>query len=283
MLVWHMVDMFLMLRLDVRMDGQTLTLDTAASQKALLEALLESALESDLARGVVRSGAQGLARRYLPPGRPSDLYQLYLSHQIAHKAPAASSSTFFRVFNETGWKQVLRFRAKSQHTMCTTCHKLKVAIRKAKGVQEHARQSDRLYRHLAGQFTDRKVYAELKARSRYDRDLLTVICDGMDKSKFSLPRYHEGRTPKALETVARPSCEVYAVILHGHAVCTYVTDCDQSAGAAWVMEVLGRSFDVAFKASQRQGKPWPSVVKVFADNTPKDQETLSLLDCSGFA
>ena len=252
------------------MDGKSLTLDTANSQKALLEALLESALESDLARGVVRSGPEGLARRHLPPGKPTDLYHLYTSHQIAHKAPVASNSTFFRVFNESGWADVLRFRPKSQHTMCPTCHQLKVQIRKARGVQQHAEASDKPYRHLAGQFMDRKVYAELKARSRYERDMLTCICDGMDKSKFSLPRYSEGRTPKNLEAVARPSCEVYAVLIHGHCICTFVTDCDQSAGSAWVMEALSRSLNVAFKQAQSQRKPWPSAIKVFADNTPKD-------------
>ena len=113
------------LRLDVRMDGQALTIDTKQSQKDLLTALLDSSLESDLARGVARSGPEGLARRYLPPGTPTDIFHLHQSHQIACQAKAASSSTFFRTFHESGWAHVLRFRAKSQHSMCTTCHKAK--------------------------------------------------------------------------------------------------------------------------------------------------------------
>lgn len=223
------------------MDGQALTIDTKQSQKDLLTALLDSSLESDLARGVARSGPEGLARRYLPPGTPTDIFHLHQSHQIACQAKAASSSTFFRTFHESGWAHVLRFRAKSQHSMCTTCHKLKARIRAARGIQEHASASDQLYRHLSGQFADRKVYWELKSRSRHERDLLTIICDGMDKSKFSLPRYYQGRVPKALETVVRPSCELYTVMIHGHAVCTFVTDSDQTAGASWVMETLSRT------------------------------------------
>lgn len=246
------------------------TLDTNSSRASLLQSLLDSALESDLARGVVRRGAEGLARRALPPGKFTDLYHLYCSHQLSSGAPTASSTTFFRVLNESGWRKVLYFRPKSQHSMCHVCHQLKSRIRNARGVQEHAAACDELYRHLAGQFADRQCYWEFRARSKHEGDMITIICDGMDKSKFLLPRYAEGRTPKQLETMTRPSCEVYTVMVHGHCICTYITDSDQTAGTNWVMETLSRSLDKAYKHAQEQQKPWPRILKVFADNTPKD-------------
>lgn len=236
----------------------------------LLAALLDSALEADVARTALQRSPQKLVRRFLPPGKYTDLYQLYVSHQIAHAAPVASSSTFFRTLDESGWRRVLKFRPKSQHAMCHTCHELKSQVRHARGVQEHAEATDKLYRHLAGQFADRQCYWEMRSRSARDRDVICLIADGMDKSKFLVPRYHCGRTPKNLETIVRPSCELYAVLVHGHCICTWVTDCDQSAGSDWAIETIARSLNLAFKLAQQKGRPWPQHLKIFADNTPKE-------------
>lgn len=156
------------------------------------------------------------------------------------------------------------------NTLCHVCHKLRSRIRNARGVQEHADAADKLYRHLAGQFADRSVYWEFRSRSKNDGDLLCLIADGMDKSKFSLPRWAEGRTPKGLENIARPACELYSVLIHGHCICTYVTDSDQTVGSTWAIETIARSLDLAFRLNQKASRPWPQHLKVFADNIPKE-------------
>ena len=276
----HHASCSVLLRLDVRMAGsdEGRTLDTQSARQGLLQSLLDSALESDLARLQSR-GPEGLVRRYLPPGTFSDLYHLYTAHQICHGAPAASSTTFYRTLASSGWKDVLRFRGKSQHTQCAVCHQLKSSIRHARGVNEHATACDKLYRHLGGQFADRAVYWEMRSRSRHEGDILTLICDGMDKSKFLVPRFYIGRTPKQLEGMTRPCCELYSVIIHGHCICTYITDADQTAGSNWVMEALARSLDIAFKQSQERAKPWPTMIRVYADNTPKDALAKVVIRC----
>ena len=261
------------LRLDVRnMASEKVGITTSQSREQLLGALLDSALEADLRRGTLRANPAKLVRRYLPPGKYTDLYQLYVSHQISNSAPVASSSTFFRTLHDAGWSKVLRFRHKSQHALCHVCHELKSKVRHAKGVQEHAEATDKLYRHLAGTFADRACYWEMRARSCHDRDVICLIADGMDKSKFLVPRYHSGRTPKNVEMMVRPSCELYAVLIHGHCLCTWVTDCDQTAGSDWAIETIARSLDLAFKLAQQKGQPWPQDLKIWADNTPKDCE-----------
>ena len=241
---------------------------TATGRDRLVRVLMDTALTAG--QKLVQTGCEGLPRRYLPPGKHADLYRLYMAECFANKRPLASSSTFFRVLKTSGWKQVLRFRKKSTHAECTTCHQLKSAMRHSKDLRSHAIHCDRYMRHLAGTFADRRTYWELRERSSVQKDLLVGIVDGMDKSKFLLPRYHLQRVPKALETRARPSCDLSAVLLHGWGVFLYVTDSDQSTGTDWTIEILSRSINEAWCIAQRERRDWPSIFRVFADNTPKD-------------
>ena len=177
------------LRLEV--EG-TKDLSTVTAREKLLKSLLDSALESDLCRGVVWSGVQNLPRRWLPHGAYHDLYTLYCAHQLSAGERVASSSTFYRVLSDSGWTQKLKFSPPSSHSKCSACHILKSNIQHAKGIQEHAEACDKLLRHLAGQFADRSCYHQCRNRAKTTGDILCLITDSMDKSKYSLPRYHRG-------------------------------------------------------------------------------------------
>ena len=125
-------------------------------------------------------------------------------------------------------------------------------------------------RHLGGVFSDRQVYSQMKTRAKQQRDILVCIIDSMDKSKFRLPRFAAGRTPKPLETKKRPELEFTACIMHGHSVMVYVCDAEQSTASDWSLEVLNLSLDKTFAKCQRNNEPWPNHLRVFTDNTPKD-------------
>ena len=211
-----------------------------------------------------------LPRKYLGPGHYSDLYRVYQAQQLALNRPAASAATFFRTLVASEWEDKLRFRAVKTHAQCSQCHALKAKIRKSKDLQTHALAADQYMRHLAGVYADRQAYSQSKARAIQQRDLLVLIVDSMDKSKFMLPRYSQGITPKSLETKKRPSCELTAVILHGHGLYVWVTDPEQSKGSNWSHEVILRSLEKAFAKNQEKGQPWPRALRIFSDNTPKE-------------
>lgn len=160
-------------------------------------------------------------------------------------------------------------RGKTTHTKCTTCHKLKTAIRKATTLQAHAEYADRYMRHIAGQFADRRAYWELRHRAATDRDILLCIQDSMDRSKFKLPRFSDGIVPKALDQKPRPECEVTATIAHGRGIFVYITDPEQSFGTNWNLERLNRTLQCCYQRAQEQQEPWPRVGRLFSDNTPK--------------
>ena len=237
-------------------------------REKLLDALMDSATDNN--SNAMRTGPEGLVRRYLPPGKYSDLYRLYLASTLTKKQPAASSATFYRTLVNSKWRKVLRFRSLTQHAKCSTCHKLKAKLRHSASLQSHAEAADAYQRHLAGQFADRQVYWQLRARATADQDILVAIVDSMDKSKFMLPRYFQGATPKDLETKKRPSAEITCCMCHGRGIFVYVADEEQSSGADWTIEVLAQSLEFCWQFAQRERRPWPSTMRLFADNTPKD-------------
>ena len=105
-----------------------------------------------------------LPKKYLPPGKRSDLYHLYLASCMAADSEVASVKTFYRAFEQSGFSKILRFRQKTQHTECFICSRLKAAIAASRNFVEHAEHCDKYHRHLGGMFADRRVYASLRAR-----------------------------------------------------------------------------------------------------------------------
>lgn len=250
-------------------------LSTKEARENLLKALVDSALESDLARGVIRRGPENLPRRWLPHGHYHDLYTLYCAHQVTADEKVASTSTFYRVLSDSGWKKIIKFSPPSSHSKCAICAKLRSKIQHCKGIAEQTEASDKLLRHLAGQFADRACYHECRSRAKTTGDILCLITDSMDKSKYALPRYHRGMTPKDLANTSRPSLEVTTTMVHGVGIFTYLADENQSAGSNWVLETLNRSLQHTWNRFQKAGKPVPGILKIFADNTPKESQSES--------
>ena len=134
---------------------------TEMCQQDILKVLLDVSLQQDL-NGIL--DPKHLAKKYLPPGKRSDLYHLYMASCVAGQSKVASVKTFYRAFEQSGFSKVLRFRHKTQHSECFICSKLKAAIAASRNFVEHAENCDKYHRHLGGMFADRRVYASLRAR-----------------------------------------------------------------------------------------------------------------------
>jgi hypothetical protein len=182
---------------------------------------------------------------------------------------AASPFVFYQVWNRD-WKHVLLFRKVSTHTTCSICHKLKSQIRCAKGLQAHLAHCDRLLQHMARQWADRHCYRKLRDQARREKNLLVAICDGMDRSKFALPRWAQGRAPKAAEKHRRPVLEVSAVIFHGHGTYVFITDEDTSIGSDWSCEIVMTALDHVYARARLEGTVLPDSFHLQADNTVRE-------------
>lgn len=78
-------------------------------------------------------------------------------------------------------------------------------------------------RHLRKQYEDRMIYWRSRADSKLPlhpsgEKSLTIICDGMDHSKFKWPRVGSIFGSKDFASLNRPVMDCYAAILHGHGV-----------------------------------------------------------------
>ena len=88
-----------------------------------------------------RGGPKGLAERYLPPGSLSELYLLFLAF-CTRQTVAPASASHFRVVWRKGWCKVLHFRTRSTHSLCKTCHQLKLKMKCAATLEEHVLSSE---------------------------------------------------------------------------------------------------------------------------------------------
>jgi hypothetical protein len=211
-----------------------------------------------------------LPQRHLPPGKPVDLYMMYVATCMKARVEAASSRTFRRVWKD--WSHCLEFRKSSTHTMCKSCHKLKHQIRSAVDFSDHVLATEKYLAHLQAQWADRQAYWALRARARSERDVLHMICDGMDRSKFALPRWLEGRQPKdsVCEHVQRPVCELSACLVHGVGCYMFIADENVVIGSSWVAETVLHSVDRAFAWFEENAIPFPKDLIIHGDNTNRE-------------
>ena len=103
----------------------------------------------------------------------------------------------------------------------------------------------------------------------------------MDKGQFCLPRFLGGHIPKNLSTLNRPDCEVTCSMVHGRLIYVAIADEGEATGSSWVIEVLNRSLDIAYRQAQQRGYSWPNVLKLWADNTPKEPNMIKSVSIFG--
>ena len=226
----------------------------------------------------------GVPVRHLPHGKPHDLYLQYLAwHQIQLErggegvercdedadvaTEPASLSTFWRCWTYK-WRNYLCFRKSSQHACCQTCFDLKQAIQAARGdLGTKVARARQLQAHLRAQYADRQLYWNLRRASRQNQNVLTIVIDAMDKSKFAVPRYSYHRRPKDLDGLQRPRLCCTAALAHGWLTSIFLSDECVNHGADAFVEIVLRVLEMVSKVSKETGRPFPQHLVIQADNT----------------
>ena len=96
--------------------------------------------------------------------------------------------------------------------------------------------------HISAQYRDRCVYWESRAISRINMmqsgsRFICLILDGMDKSKFRMPR-SLAMASKEFQTFARPALDVHAIIGHGHGTGVFLSDPMIPKDSSWCLDLL---------------------------------------------
>lgn len=135
----------------------------------------------------------------------------------------------------------MKFRSTSSHAQCNECVKHKALIA---GLAHHLKarriQQEMLYMHLQSQFRDRACYWRMRGLARARGLEILFIQDGMDQSKFMVPRGSLLRA-KAFESMMRPRLHVAAVIAHGRHVAFYLSEADLAKDSNTSCEILAHS------------------------------------------
>ncbi|CAE7836498.1 unnamed protein product [Symbiodinium sp. CCMP2592] len=224
---------------------------------------------ADVEEHMIGPGSFKGARKVLPHGSRTELFWSYRAWAAGREEGAAASfNTFLRVANKVlrlGEKDgVLKFRKQNEHGACDVCTGLKTNIRKTVrqfGVHStECETAQRAYtRHLLNQWLDRQVYWSMRSLSQAwfkqsiefgHRALIssvataavTVIQDGMDQSKFKVPRTRMAPS-KLFQRLFRPTLHVAASWLHGRAIYIYVADEDTKKDGSAQLEMLSRTLN----------------------------------------
>lgn len=161
----------------------------------------------------------------------------------------------------------LQFRDRGQHAQCSTCVRHRAMI---KGLGNHLaarREQLRLFHlHLRSQYLDRMLYWEARGISRQRGHSVTIICDGMDQSKFELPR-HPLMVGKEFGNMNRPRMHVVACIAHGRFCMFIVSLPDTKKDGSASVEIMSH----ALTCLERQGCHLPSTDLILQhDNTSRE-------------
>ena len=114
-------------------NGQPLRFETAATkdvQEELLSKLVQEKLLGST-RQIQELVPEELPHRELPPGNTAALYLMFISWVrstgTCSDEKIACRTTFYNVARR--WSACLKFRHRSEHSMCVQCQTLKAAIR----------------------------------------------------------------------------------------------------------------------------------------------------------
>lgn len=229
-------------------------LDSEQARTQLLQHMMDQVLEGPTTRLMSHFDPTSLAERELPPGTWGGVFLLYQAHCLASNEKCASKASFYAISKP--WRRVLKFRRKSQHSTCSVCDKIRARMRHAKSFAQNVKAADELLGHLALVWRCREVYWSARQQSRSGDEMLTLICDGFDRSKPLLPRWGRGQTPKnsVCERVPRTGMQLSAVIAHGFGVVIFLSEEHVSCGGSYTWETLLFTINLVWKQCRKSGR-----------------------------
>ena len=184
--------------------------------------------------------------RHLPPGSFAGYHRQFMA---LHPDSNVSRKLFCTEW-QSGFMNKLRIRFEKHHARCSQCVKHRLILKRL-GHQPHAARAQRaeLLKHLRRQHADRRVYWDLRARSRLDpcREMiprglnvvydLACILDSMDQGKHAWPR-SSALMSKDFGSFNRPSLISTTLLMHGWGVLTALSDHTVTSCNSRTVEVL---------------------------------------------
>lgn len=118
-------------------------------------------------------------------------------------------------------------------------------LKRLANTRARAGQMKEYVRHLKRTYADRVQYWQARSTSRLfflpcGRRSFCMITDGMDRSKFKLPRSRI-MTTKEFDSFSRPSLDMSAMITHGHSCVIAISGPRVGKGSSWVVDLFANA------------------------------------------
>ena len=167
--------------------------------------------------------------------------------------------TVFKERYQKKWQPVLPFRPQTLFAECNECFTVKEAIKREKDCAAHSNMFTavgifsamlpqdvcakfglvREYKaHLQAVGLDRdlEAYFQSLQPTKSNKPTLFIQVDGMDQSKWSLPRFPGNRGSKDLQKFIRPRLKLVGCWCSGYLLALYVVDSNYAHDAALTIE-----------------------------------------------
>ncbi|CAL1145894.1 unnamed protein product [Cladocopium goreaui] len=213
-----------------------------------------------------------LPTRYLPTGNIKMLWhQFCVTHSVSYLH-------FWRTFREI-WQNTLRFTPPSQHGQCDCCASFKESFRHASDNQTKFETAKAYKQHITDVGRDRDLESFLQGQRPLERpgNTLAIHWDGMDQSKWRIPRYAGQRPLKSTSMLQRPQLKVQGCWVHGVVLDLWVLDPRVPADSTMVIETGSRSIEFAKQCCQERQVPFPDQILISADNCVRETKNGNLI------
>ena len=238
----------------------------------------------------------GLPVRYIQHCQLTDLYwQMQaewdvLAAHLPSVGACPSYKTFSRRYQST-WKKMLVMRKSSQHSQCRLCFDLQQVLASKTARWADKLQAARMLKsHQREQYHDRLLYWSLRFASKVNNDVLVIIIDDMDHSKFAWPRFGFRKQTHDLDNLTRPTVTFTGALAHGFGTYLYMAGPQVAGGSDYFLEILCQTLEFVFLQTRRPTdqeddeeepskprKQLPSHLVVVADNTVKSAKNQFVL------
>ena len=188
---------------------------------------------------------------------------------------------FAKVFKED-WKARLGFREVAQHSRCDTCSRLSRLRKAATSAAERAKYSTEYQEHLNLMFADRRLDARLTYLSELSctstvafEGVLHVRIDGMDQSKFKVPRNLDDS--KMWSKLWRPVLPMVGFRAEGVCSIFFVLEGDQKKDSNTELTCLSLGLQHTLSIISKRGLVRPEHLSVKYDNCAREGKNQHML------
>ncbi|CAL1146198.1 unnamed protein product [Cladocopium goreaui] len=192
----------------------------------------------------IRRGRASVRKKDLDDDNASDFEEIASDVEPSSNSKMLRYGTFSDVYRRR-WQDILRFRSKNLFTSCEVCYALKQGLGDKTLSLESKLQVLKEYRsHLHSQYCDRTVIWRLQAESaEHNSEVLLISTDGLDQSKFALPREPELRNNALRAKYQRPRVKVHGAWAFGYTLNVYILDEVAKHDSSAILEILSQTIE----------------------------------------